>query len=138
MLVGLVVSIGGVAANNTSWFLDDYPTATANAAASTAGSSGRLFANESYADWLVWTHPELQGRIAFDSRFELLKRNQLRRIANFRNRVGDWEATTRGYGVLVLDPQDERKVWHALVRSGATVIRKNPHVIVLRAAPAAG
>lgn len=136
MLVGLVVSIGGVAANKTSWFVDDYPTAAANAAATTAGSNGRVFANESYADWLVWTHPELRGRIAFDSRFELLKRGQLKRIADFRNRVGDWRATTRGYKVLVLDPQDERDVWHALVRSGATVVRTSPHVIVLEAGPA--
>jgi len=132
MLIGLGVSIIGVAAKSTSWFVEDYPASAAAAAANAAGGGGRIFANESYADWLVWTHPELSGRIAFDSRFELLTRDQLRRIAEFRNRVAGWKTTIRGYNVLVLDPDGERKVWHALVRSGAKVISKNPHVIVLR------
>jgi len=132
MLIGLGVSIIGVAAKSTSWFVEDYPASAAAAAANAAGGGVRIFANESYADWLVWTHPELSGRIAFDSRFELLTRDQLRRIAEFRNQVAGWKTTIRGYNVLVLDPDGERKVWHALVRSGAKVISKNPHVIVLR------
>jgi hypothetical protein len=137
MLIGLCVSVVGVSAKDTSWFLENYPDATAAAAATAAGSHDRVFANESYADWLVWTHPSLAGRIAFDSRFELLTHTELKRIAEFRNRVSGWRTTIRGYDVLVLDPEGERDVWRTLVRSGAKVISRSSNVIVLRAAPPA-
>jgi hypothetical protein len=137
MMVGLCVSVAGVAAKEASWFVENYPDSEAAAAATAAGRHGRIFANESYADWLVWTHPSLAGRIAFDSRFELLTHTQLKQIAEFRNRVSGWRTTIRGYDVLVLDPGGERDVWRTLVRSGAKVISRSSNVIVLRAAPPA-
>ena len=133
MLCGLVVATGAVAANSTSWFLSDYPPSAANAAAAAAGKVGKVFANERYADWLIWTHPDLRGRVAFDSRFELLRRSELQAIVDFRNRVGNWQSIVRGYRVLVLDPQDERKVRYALLRArSARVVTANIDVVVLR------
>jgi len=139
MLVGVLVAGAGAAAHEGSWISREYPSAGADAAVAAAGPHGKVFANERYADWLLWRDPALRGRVAFDSRFELLTPAQLRRVADFRNRVGDWKATPRGYQVLVLDPQDERKVKAALVRAGDDrVVYADHQVVVLRRASQSG
>jgi hypothetical protein len=132
-LAGTFVTVLGVAAENRAWFLPSYPPATADAAATAAGPHGRIFANEAFADWLVWSHPSLAGRIAFDSRFELLTERQLQSIVEFRARVGDWQTIAAGYDVLVLDAAgDEQKVVRSLIRSGgAKQIAKHGGIAVL-------
>jgi hypothetical protein len=133
-LAGALVTTAGVAVENNGWFLENYPPKTADSAAAAAGRDGKVFANEEFADWLVWSHPELGGRIAFDSRFELLSSSQLRSIAAFRNRIGSWRSTLEGYGVIVLDSEDEAEVKTALVRTqGARVVAARARVVVLRA-----
>ncbi|HEY2516320.1 MAG TPA: hypothetical protein VGI39_35860 [Polyangiaceae bacterium] len=49
-----------------------WPRAAAAVAARAAGPSGRVFADDRHADWLLWCAPELEGRVAFDTRLELL------------------------------------------------------------------
>jgi hypothetical protein len=134
MLVGVVVATLGVAVNPVSWFTQQYPVTAGNAAATAAGAHGRIFANETNADWLVFQHPQLAGRIAFDSRFELLKDRQLRSVTEFRNLVAGWRSTIRGYSVLVLDKVDDAKPIRALLRSGEAhvVVRRGPVVVLLR------
>jgi hypothetical protein len=52
-----------------------FPAGVAAAATSAAGSSDRpIFVSERYADWLLATEPPHPGRVAFESRFELLPR----------------------------------------------------------------
>ena len=101
--------------------------------AAAAGAHGRVFANERYADWLVFEHPQLAGRIAYDSRFELLTSRQLRTVQEFRNLVAGWRGAVRGYPALVLDRYDDAKPIAALVRTKATraVTRRGP-IVVLR------
>ena len=50
----------------------------------TADPSLRVFADERYADWLLWRLPALRGRVAYDARFELLSDVQLAAIADFK------------------------------------------------------
>ncbi len=65
-----------------------------------------MFADDRYADWLVWRQPQLAGRIAYDVRFELLTREQLEALVAFRGAAGDdWLAAVEGYDVLLLDEQ---------------------------------
>ena len=116
-LAGALLILVTTAAKSDSWFVNRYPTAAANAAATSAGEKGRIFANEAYADWLVWTHPNLAGRIAFDTRFELLNTHQLKLIQNFRSRIGNWRKAAAGYDVLVLSKAGEKKAIAALLRS---------------------
>jgi len=134
MLAGVVIATVAVAVEPGSWFTrGQYPVAAADDAVAAAGASGRVFANEKYADWLVFEHPQLAGRIAYDSRFELLRSRQLLSVTEFRNRVGGWRSTIRGYDVLVLDRIDDRQPIRALLRSGQAhvVLRRGP-VLVLR------
>lgn len=133
MLAGVAVAIAAVALKPATWFTQEYPVAAANAAARSAGADGRIFANESYADWLVFEHPRLAGRIAYDSRFELLTSRQLGSVIGFRNRVVGWRSTIHGYAVLVLDRTDDAQPVRALVRGrAATVVLRRGPVVVLR------
>lgn len=136
MLFGVVVATLGVALKPASWFTQQYPVAAENAAAAAAGAHGKVFANERYADWLVFEHPELAGRIAYDSRFELLTSKQLRSVTAFRNLVTGWHSTIDGYGTLVLDRGDDHPPIHALLkaRKARLVMRRGP-VVVLQQEP---
>ena len=69
----------------------------------TADPSLRVFADERYADWLLWRLPALRGRVAYDARFELLSAVQLAAIADFKAEVGpNWNTIASGYRLLVL------------------------------------
>jgi len=124
----------GVAFQPISWFTkQQYPSTAADAAAAAAGPHSRVFANEAYADWLVFEHPQLAGRIAYDSRFELLTSRQLGSVTEFRNRVDGWRSTIRGYSVLVLNRDDDAQPIKALLRAKeARVVLRRGSVVVLR------
>jgi len=132
MLAGIAVATVAVAFKPDSWFTERYPVAAGNAAATAAGPHGRIYANERYADWLVFEHPQLAGRVAYDSRFELLTGHQLRRAAAFRKLVDGWRSTVRGYPVLVLDRGDDVQPIKALLKGRATrvVARRGPVVVL--------
>jgi hypothetical protein len=135
-LVGVATTVGAVAAKSNSWFLGKYPGGVADSAAATAGRGGRVFANESYADWLVWRHPELAGRIAFDTRFELLTTRQLVALRDFRTGTGDWLAAAAGYDVLVLSAKDEEWAIANLLQSGhISKVAEDGGIVVLRREP---
>jgi hypothetical protein len=133
MIAGVLVATVAVAFEPNSWFTkEQYPVAAENAAAAAAGAQGRVFANERYADWLVFQHPQLAARIAYDSRFELLTSRQLRSVTEFRNLVEGWRSTIRGYPVLVLDKVDDHQPIRALLRTGtARVVMRRGQVVVL-------
>jgi hypothetical protein len=134
MLAGVMVATVGVAFEPASWFTrEEYPAGAERAAAAAAGSDGRVFANERYADWLVFEHSKLAGRIAYDSRFELLTSRQLGSVIEFRNLVSGWRSTVRGYSVLVLNKTDDRKPIRALLRARqARVVVRRGEVVVLQ------
>jgi hypothetical protein len=132
MLVGVLVAIAGVATEPASWFTPAFPSAASDAAATAAGRNGKVFANEQYADWLMWSHPELAGRVAYDSRFELLTRRQLQTVVDFRNRVGAWTSAVNGYSVLVLDrTQDGDAAQALLARHAFHRIKRADDALVL-------
>lgn len=126
-----VISFVAVTLKPTKWFMPDFPSAAAAATSSAAGAGGKVFATTPYTDWLLWARPELSGRLAFDARFELLSGSQLRQIARFEGRSGDWLRPTRGYRVFVLER--DRTLERALIRRlPARVVFSSPQVVVLR------
>lgn len=133
ILAALLVAVAGVAAKSTSWFTSGFPNAAARAASAAAGPQGRVYASSPFADWLLWSRPELTGRVAYDARFELFSAAQLQRVAGFQSRVGDWLKTTRGYSVFVLDPRTEHALERSLMRDlPARLVFSSPQVVVLR------
>ena len=130
-----VVAVAVAAAHPSRWYTPDYPDAAARAVgrAATADRSLRVFANEKYADWLLWKEPELGGKVAYDARFELLSGDELRAISRFRRRVSsNWRAPAAGYGLVVLDPAHERVAIRTLLREpGARSLYRDEDVVVV-------
>jgi len=122
MLALVAVALGGVAAKPTSWFTHAFPGSAARATARAAGPRGLVYATSAYGDWLLWSEPQLAGRVAFDARFELLTKSQLKEIARVENAAGDWRSALRGYRVFVLGPSPDATLEHALRQATA------PHV----------
>jgi hypothetical protein len=132
----LVVVAAAYASHDRSWFERGYPARAGNAvaAAAAADPGARVFANERYADWLLFEHAELAGRVAYDARFELLSARALTSVANFRLEQGaDWMRAADGYDVLVLDPSADRGAVTLLERSpGTRVLYRDRDVVVIR------
>jgi hypothetical protein len=133
ILATLVISVAGVAAESTSWFTAGFPARAASVAGADAGSQGKVFATSPYADWILWSQPQLAGRVAFDSRFELLTPTQVSHLTYFEARAGNWRQTARRYRVFVLSRRTDRAFAQALMRQlPARVVFRSPQVVVLQ------
>ena len=100
------VSAAATVARPASWFTEPYPPAAADAVARAAARDpgARIWSDVRFADWLLWTKPELAGRLAFDARFEVLSRLRIAEIYNFNNAFGSsWRPATDGFSIVVLD-----------------------------------
>jgi hypothetical protein len=65
----------------------------------TVDPSLRVFADERYADWLLWRLPALRGRVAYDARFELLRGAEIAAIVIFKDEIGpQWRGSPRATG----------------------------------------
>src|SRR5205814_9927267 len=108
LAIASAVSTGAYAATRPAgWYVREWPTAQSERIASAADRSGTrlVFADDRYADWLLWTEPEPRGRIAYDVRFELFRPRQLDLLVAYRNRIGPaWRLATAGYALQVFDP----------------------------------
>lgn len=116
----LIVGFAAAGVRKESVYLGAFSDGAAQVVGSAvADPETRVFANERFANWLVWRHPELAGRVAFDARFELLSEDELKAIARWRGRSGDdWRAAAAGYDFVVLDPVTEDEVMASLLRDG--------------------
>jgi hypothetical protein len=112
-VVGLAAT---AAARGNSWYEGRaYSSAAADAAAEAARAqpSARIFADISFADWLLWKEPQLTGRIAYDARLELLRRKRLDELYRWTTRTGSgWQAAISGSDLLVLDRSDAIPTGH--------------------------
>jgi hypothetical protein len=93
----------------------------------------RVYADETYADWLLWELPDLRGRVAYDASFEVLSFAQLDATYEFKTVTGpEWLRAARGYRVLVLDTTGSRALVPALRRqAGARVLYRGHGIAVL-------
>jgi hypothetical protein len=107
-LVAVIAMVGRGGADLVKSFPAAAGDAVATAAASRPGAP--ILADERFADWLLFTHPSLEGRVLYDVRFELLTSKQLTQIYDWKSRTtAQWQAPARSSGVVVLDLQAEPK-----------------------------
>jgi hypothetical protein len=104
-VVAIVVAVIVLSSSSTS--LEQYwPRAAADRVAllESQGGGGHVFADGTYADWLLWVRPELRNRIAYDARFELLRAGEFTKLFDYGKKRGNhwWNAAT-GYNVFVFD-----------------------------------
>ena len=118
-----------------SWFEGGYPSRAGDGAARAAAAdpAARIFASVKYGDWLLWRHPELAGRIAYDARFELLSRRRIVEIYNFDLPLGEpWRAPIRRYRLLVLDRAVDGAAIRGILRSpGSRVLFSGDGAVVI-------
>jgi hypothetical protein len=83
---------------------------------------------------LLFEHPSLGGRLAYDIRFELFKPRELQGIYDFTlQRGAAWRRIAAGYDVLVLDPTQQRSVIRFYTgQLDADVLFRDRHVVVLK------
>ena len=86
-----------------------------------------------YADWLLWTRPELAGRIAYDARFELLSNEELDRLYRLENKLTpQWKAAVADHRLVVLPRGDGSGTARALMtEDGVRRIYRDGSVVIL-------
>jgi hypothetical protein len=86
------------------WYTSRYSPRAAEAVArvTAADPNAKVFATIASADWLLWVHPELAGRIAYDVRYELMQPETLRQMLLFRATGIGLRSKLERYDVLVL------------------------------------
>jgi hypothetical protein len=132
------VSVAGAAAASRpeSWLTSSvYPTAAANAvgAAAAKDPTTRIYSDVRFADWLLWTRPELAGRIAYDARFELLSNAELDRLYRLQNELTpQWTAAVADHRLVVLPREQGAATARALMtEDGVRRIYRDGSVVVL-------
>jgi hypothetical protein len=103
----LALAVAAVVFSSSNESLEQYwPRAAADRVALLTSQRGseRVFADGTYADWLLWLRPELRNTIAYDARFELLRRGEFTKLSDYGKKKGDhWTNPAAGYNVFVYD-----------------------------------
>jgi hypothetical protein len=133
-VAGVIAAAAAIAAKPSTWTLRQYPQGALVAVDRVEHQHPhvRVFANEMYTDWLLLARPELKGRLAFDIRFELTSKEQLKRLVDIRRRVEGWRTAVAGYGLFVLSKEPEGPLATALLEErGAKALYRGHDVIVV-------
>jgi hypothetical protein len=133
-LAGVIAASAAIAAKPSSWVLREYPGGVLSAIdrVEQRDPGVRVFSNELYGDWLLLERPELKGRLAFDIRFELTSKAEIRRLVDIRRQVEGWRTHVAGYGLFVLNKGPEEDLAAALLREpGAKLEYRGQDAIVV-------
>jgi hypothetical protein len=139
-LAGIVAASAAVAAKPSSWVLSEYPNGVLAAVDRVEARTPqvRVFANEMFTDWLMLERPELKGRLAFDIRFELASKAEIRRLAETRRLVEGWRNTVAPYGLFVLRKGPESDLATALLREPGARLEYRGHGAIVIWRPVRG
>lgn len=107
------------------------PEGAAAALAVVAKRDGaRVLADDQTSNYALWKEPRLAGRVALDSRLELLTERELRDFAAFVN-GRSWQRHARGYDALVIEPTTHPELADAVRRDpGWHVLADTDHALV--------
>lgn len=137
----MVVTTVAMLARPGSWFETGWPEVVPQRIARVAEAvPGRkvVYPSDMHADWLLWKAPSLEGRVAYDVRFELLNGSQLQDLVRFKKVRPGWLAAADGYPIVVFDRSEDRDRISVLRRRpGTTVLFENKSLVVLER-PVAG
>jgi hypothetical protein len=134
-LIG-AIGVGALAARvSTSSIQAAWPQAEGNAVAAAADrdASLRVLSDAGYSDWLLWQHPELRGRIAFDVRFELLGDTGLKQTVHLEQASGpSWSRPFDGYRLALWSRAARPELVDSLrAEPGTTVLARSDDVYAL-------
>jgi hypothetical protein len=137
---GALMVLGAHVARSSAWLERDRPPAAAAAVARAAGPHGIVLADDEHADWLLWQQPSLEGRVAYDVRFELFDRRQLVQISRLQQASPlAWGRCGVGATVVTFagDAELRRFAEAGVLSPGARTIARGKHVAAVAQPPAA-
>jgi hypothetical protein len=122
-----------VAVVPASWYVREWPSAAGDQVVLAADPRARVLSDERYSDWLLWEHPELIGRIAYDVRFELFDRASLDRLYRYQNQIGSGSGRlVDDFEVVALDQRTRPWLVASLSStSGFRVVHRDRRITVL-------
>jgi len=126
-IAGVIAALSAPHAKLTS----NYPAAAGRAVAAAVASrpDARVYAGIPLADWLLWTQPQLEGKVVFDVRYELLHTSEVKRLALFD--AGSQLGSPLGRPVaFLLDPTVENNAVKGL-RPDVRTVYKTDHAVVV-------
>ena len=127
-LVVVTATAIAVVVRPASWFERFYNGRAVTAVERLAQTSpdAKIYADNRYADWLLWQDPRLGDRIAYDIRFELLTSGQIDQIVNATALpLPGQHSLLDQYRVLVLDPSNGTVTRQILARSGTHLLLRS-------------
>lgn len=113
-----------------SWYLQDWPEEQVAAVrAATRDPTADVLATEVTAAWLVWRIPDLRGRVAYDSRFEVLDADALDALTTYGRGEPGWQAVADGYEVVVVDDAEQLAAF--VEQPGTRIVFRGPDSVVV-------
>jgi hypothetical protein len=133
-VAGVVAGTAAVATKPSSWTLRGYPQGALAAVdrVEQQHPAVHIYANEMFGDWLLLQRPALRGQLAFDIRFELASKRQLKQLVDIRRQVDGWQQAVSSYGLFVLSKDPEGPLAAGLLRQpGARALYRGHGLIVV-------
>jgi hypothetical protein len=90
-----------------------------------------VFASELYGDWLLTVAPPLRGRVAYDSRIELLTASEVSRIQLAQTTGLGWPQLALRYRVFVLNASSNGNLVGSLLHAGYARRYQHGSLVVL-------
>ncbi len=117
-----------------SWFTSAFPDRGARVVSDLARShpKARIWATAEWGDWLMWSHPKLQGRLAFDARVELLSSPQVKKMAVFSATNLLVPQVRKHYGIIVVSKNNDPDAYRLLRREGPVAYDDGNVLVVSR------
>jgi hypothetical protein len=107
-----VVVVAAHVARPSGWLERDWSPTAAAAVAAAAGPHGVVLADDRHADWLLWQQPSLEGRVAFDVRFELFTHRELVQLSRLHLAAPSlWERCGAGAAVVTFADDVELRLF---------------------------
>lgn len=103
-LVAAATAAAVLAGTSNGTFQRVIPAATVTAVSQTMRRAPctRVMADYAVAPALLWQHPDLAGRVGFDTRFEIYQQSRLVGWFRFNDGAPGWDAATSGYDLLAI------------------------------------
>jgi hypothetical protein len=98
-----------------------------------------VLADDRHADWLLWEQPSLEGRVAYDVRFELFARRELVQISGLRLASPPaWRRCGAAAAVVTFESNTELRMFAAagvLAPGHWTIVRGKQFAAIAQPAP---
>ena len=132
LTVALLAVAGSLFAQDESWFEEYWPREGVEAVRQELADGDRVFASDRFSDWMLFTIPELRGRMAYDVRFEVYDETFYDRVQDYVYEDGpNWKSFADGYRIVIIDERRRSHTADFLAEPGTRVIFRNDDMTII-------